>query len=254
VGVGLDRYDLYELCVQDAGRMAGFLRAVHGGDPRVMREDFCGGGGVARAWVELGAEYRAIAVDRDAEPLKRLRRIPRLKAVRADVISCGQKADVISATNFPIGYWHTRDGLVRYLARTRTRLHRGGVFVCDTYGGASAYVRGITRRVLRVGPRLVVRYAWEQRRADPITARVTDVVHFTVVEHGRVVAEHRDAFVYDWRLWSIPELRDAMAEAGFRRITIFDSLTDAVDERGRVYVEPVEDLGRDWVAYLVAHR
>jgi hypothetical protein len=24
-----------------------------------------------------------------------------------------------------------------------------------------------------------------------------------------------DAFVYRWRLWSAPELRDAMAEAGF---------------------------------------
>jgi SAM-dependent methyltransferase len=261
-----DRYDLYELCVQDAAAMARFLQAVHGGDPRVMREDFCGGGAVAREWAGLGRGFRAIAVDQDAEPLARLKRtaaaagVPRrVRCVHADVMDCSLRADVISATNFPIGYWHTRPELVRYLSATRRRLGPGGVFVCDTYGGASAFRRMKTRRMVAVGGvgavgGLRIEYTWEQREARARTRRVIDALHFRVTRRGRVIAELRDAFVYDWRLWSIEELRGAMEEAGFASVEIYDRLAEAVDHQGRVYVRPAEELGRDWVVYLVARK
>ena len=258
-----DRYDLYELCVQDAPTMARFLLAVHGGAPRVMREDFCGGGAVAREWAALGRGYRAIGVDLDEGALARLRaqaaaaRVAgRVRCVRADVMDCVLRADVISATNFPIGYWHTRRDLVKYLRATRRRLSRGGIFVCDMYGGASALKRMKKRRVVPLGSERAagrsVEYTWEQRRADAATQRVIDALHFRVKRAGRVVAELRDAFIYDWRLWSIAELREAMEEAGFRSVEVYDRLADAVDDKGRVYVRQAEELGRDWVVYLVA--
>src|SRR5690606_29338884 len=110
----LDKYSLYETCVQDPPRMAAFLYAVHGGTPRTMREDFCGSGGVCRAWAAMAApddpkaKLRAIGVDLDPDPLRRLRNIRNVKAVRADVLDCDLPADIISATNFPLGYWYTR--------------------------------------------------------------------------------------------------------------------------------------------------
>lgn len=269
-GGGADRYELYELCVQDAAGMAAFLAAVHGGRPRVMREDFCGGGAVCRAWVgggggrsggagKAGAGRRAIAVDLDPRALERLSGVRGLRAVAADVMDCDLNADIISATNFPIGYWHTRRELMAYLKKSRARLNRGGVFVCDTYGGPTAMRPGRTKRSVPAGGGRRVDYTWEQRSADPLTGLVVDVLHFQVFRGGKLEAEVPEAFTYSWRLWSIAELREAIAEAGFRASEVYTSLADAVDGEGNVHVRPVrepEDVGaggrRDYVAYIAA--
>lgn len=257
----LDRFECYERCVQDGARMAAFLRAVHGGEARVLREDFCGTGAVCRAWVSdasaMGdsAGRRAIGVDLDREPLERLWRVPRVQAVCADVVRCDLKADIISATNFPIGYWHTRPELLRYLRATRARLRRGGVFVCDTYGGTGAFTRGSTVRDIYADGGLRIRYTWEQREADPISGLVTDVLHFRGDRAGEVVFTHTDAFTYRWRLWSLPELRDALLEAGFAQVEVYSELADAIDQDGRVYVRPVthpDELDETFFVCVVA--
>ena len=241
VPLSLSKHDLYELCVQDAARMAPFLAAVHGGGPRVLREDFCGSGGVCRAWVGLGLRHRAVGVDTDAEPLRLLKGVPRVSARRGNVMDVDAKADVISATNFPIGYWHTRGDLARYLRHARSCLRSGGVFVCDTYGGETAFTIGSVTRDHHLPDGRRVRYTWEQREADPLTAMVLDVLHFRVDSGGDVLQDLPEAFSYRWRLWSVPELRGAMQEAGFDRTEVYSELADAVDSEGRTYVRPVAD-------------
>jgi SAM-dependent methyltransferase len=243
--------------------MAAFLLAVHGGPARTLREDFCGTGGVCRAWVALrGAgrrPFRAIGVDKDHEPLARLRAVPRVRAVHADVMRCALKADIISATNFPIGYWHTRRELLAYLRASRLRLNRGGVFVCDTYGGATAFTPGtLTRDVWPQAPALRgvrIRYTWQQREADPLTGLVEDALHFRADRGGEVIYQENDAFVYHWRLWSITELRDAMAQAGFRSSEVYAKIADAIDDRGGRYIRPVEspdELDESYVVLIAA--
>ena len=44
----LTKYDLYELCAQAPARDARFLLAIHGGTPKVLGEDFSGGGAIAK--------------------------------------------------------------------------------------------------------------------------------------------------------------------------------------------------------------
>jgi hypothetical protein len=77
-------------------------------------------------------------------------------------------------------------------------------------------------------------------------------MHFALPGGG----ELRDAFVYDWRLWSIPELRDAMAEAGFASTEVHDRLGDAIDGDGNLMVRPVrgEELDDTFVVYIVARK
>lgn len=250
------RYALYELAAQAPDQMARFLLAVHRGRARTLREDFSGTGAICRAWAALVPGGEAIAVDKDPEPLRALRGIPGVRHVRADVLRADDRADIICAINFPVGYWHTRDALLTYLRHARARLNRRGVFVCDIYGGAHAFTTGTLDRALRgpAGERIL--YTWEQRAADPLTGRVTDAMHFRVTPPGRKRATViKDAFVYDWRLWSIPELRDAMAEAGFRSTEVYDRLGDAIDGDGRVHVQPVrspDELDEDYVVYIAA--
>jgi hypothetical protein len=246
------RFDLYELCVQAPAATVRFLRAVHRADPRVLREDFCGGGAVCVAWARGVPGGRAIGVDRDAAPLRRLRGVPGVVPVRADVRAARHKADVITATNFPLGYWHERADLERYLRLTRGRLNAGGVFVADTYGGRHALSPGTLTDLHHLPDGTPVRYEWEQRSADPLTARVVNAIHFIVGEGARARAI-RDAFTYDWRLWTVPELREAYLEAGFLSVEVYDQQGGAIDHLGRLHVAPAhaEELNDPWVVMVV---
>lgn len=257
-GASLDRHALYELCVQSPRHVVGLLRAVHGRNPKVLGEDFCGTAAVSRLWAARVKGGRAVGVDHDAAVLAAAGRTPGVRLIRADVLKArAGAADVIFVGNFSIGEIHERARLVGYLRACRARLRKGGVFVCDTYGGESAFRVGGVHRV-HPGPDGVrIRYTWEQRKADPTTGMVENAMHFRVDRDGWIVQEETDAFVYRWRLWSVPELREAMAEAGFARTEVYDKVPDGVDQHGDMYARPVEDpaeLGASFIVCVAGRR
>jgi hypothetical protein len=224
-GFSSDRHALYELCVQRPEELASLLRRIHGGVPVTLGEDFCGTMALSRAWVRTDPAARAVAVDRDASVLHRPPQVRAVRRVLGDVVEATSRTahavDVLHAGNFSIGEWTTRVHLMTYLRHARARLRPGGVFVCDVYGGESAFLTGSVDREHPGPGGAMIRYTWEQRSADPITGRVVNAMHFEVRRGGAVVAAHRDAFVYSWRLWGVAELRDAMDEAGFVRSDVF---------------------------------
>lgn len=248
----MDRHDYYEACVQSPRHMVPMLRAMHGGSPTapalVLGEDFAGTCHLSRHWVETVPGGRAVCVDLDAETLGRHPEDPRIRRIIGDVRSAGDPkdlaCDVVFVGNFSIGEIHDRKDLVAYLKRCRERLDDSGVFVCDTYGGESSFLTGHVHRhhPLPDGTGQI-RYTWEQREADPLTGRVVNALHFRSERDGVISDEIGDAFVYDWRLWSVPELRDALAEAGYARSEVYAQLPEAQDEDGNAYLSPIEDPG-----------
>lgn len=253
----LNRFDLYEHAVQAPALQARFARAVHGGSPRALCEDFCGPAAIARAWVTMNERHRGLGVDRDRAPLdhasRRMREIApgaarRLVLDRTDVLATRARADIILAFNFGVCEIHERARLVRYLRRARSRLRAAGVFIADLYSGPGAWRPGVSRRAIR-SPLGRIVYEWEQRTADPLTGHVVNAMHFSLPGRRRL----RDAFVYDWRLWSIPDLRDAMMEAGFRGTEVHLSYGRAIDGHGDPLVEAAsaeEVPAGDFVAYI----
>lgn len=232
---------------------ARLLDALHAGKPSILREDFSGAGAICRAWVESEGRT-AIAVDRDAEPLARLAGVRGITRVRADVLSCGRRADIIASLNFPLGYFHKRVDLLRYLRRTRQRLRPRGVFVADLYGGRSAFTPGTQSVRARLPGGLRVHYRWVQQEADALTGLVRNAIHFSLARPG-LKREFKNAFTYHWRLWSIPELTDALREAGFGRVEVHDQQGGALDHTGRLHTRPVQhsdELADDWVVYIAA--
>lgn len=262
----LTRYDLYELVVQIPSIQARFLRAIHGGAPRVLAEDFSGPASIARAWLELDADHHAIANDRDPEPLEhaKLRAqeqledgIARFTLRTTDVMAAGDHADIIAAFNFAACELHERAALVTYLRRALYRLNANGVFVADLYGGVDAYSPGESTQTVKTDAGSV-KYTWEQRDADPLSGRVCNAMHFA---GPALKKEMRDAFVYDWRLWSVPELRDALREAGFKKTEVYADYGGAMDDEGNLIVRPAswdgavgqlgDQLEENWVVYVV---
>ena len=272
----MDRYELYELCTQTPERDVLLLRAMHGARPKVLGEDFAGTAALSRAWVRRVPAGSAIAVDRDPEPLARVgegrgasgvpnaQKAPKIHVRCADVLRERRKVDLLVALNFSLCEWHDRRDLVRYLAHARRRLRPGGLFVADLYGGEGAFTPGELEESHRGPQGERVTYAFEQRTADALTGRVVDALHFKVRElprrgltrrRGRKVL--RDAFVYDWRLWSVPELRDALVDAGFGQTAVYSRFEHAVDARGRVHVRPISssaELGGSFCVFVAARQ
>ncbi|MFZ4572870.1 MAG: methyltransferase domain-containing protein, partial [Phycisphaerales bacterium] len=262
----MDPFDLYEHCVQSPAHVVKFLLAAHGQLPVVLREDFCGSAAVSRRWAaeghKRGDDARALGIDLSAAAIGAARarldgalsRRVRLEAgdcVGGSVPCADEGADVVFVGNYSLGYIFDRRTLVAYMRASRERLARGnggfggGIFVCDTYGGAGAFKLGAIQRK-HSGPRgEIIHYLWRHDRADPMTSIVENSMSFRVERDGEIVAEYTDAFTYRWRLWSIAELREAMAEAGFASSEVHVEINLAPEEELRPVSDPAE-LGESW--------
>lgn len=282
----LNPLQCYELCVQSPRHVVNFLHALHGHVPRVLREDFCGTAAVSRRWVRDGLndgdDRRAICIDLDPAALAYARDAARdadipcrewsnsaprppgrceIVLARGDCVGkdaplASEGCDAIFVGNFSIGYIHRRTDLCAYLRRSLDRLRRGnagfggGVFVCDTYGGAGAFrLGGIRRRHVSPG-REVVLYEWVHEKADALTSMVENSISLRVEEDGQIVQEYPRAFTYRWRLWSIAELREAMSEVGFTSTSVYSEINVAPGETPQAVGEG--ELGEDWTVCVAA--
>lgn len=269
----LDKFDCYELCVQSPRHVVAMLRAIHGNDPTILREDFCGSAAISRRWcaegLKRGDNSRAVAVDLEPVAIGRARREVEREglaglvslhmgdAAAKDAPAGAEGADVIFVGNFSIGYLHRRIDLMRYLRLSRARLlaanggFGGGIFVCDLYGGAGAFRLGAIERRHPARTGEVIRYAWRHAAADPITGMVENRMSFRIERDGEIVHELPDAFTYHWRLWNLAELREAMLEVGFRQVDTYKDVNVAPGEPARTVTEASE-LGEDWVVMVAA--
>lgn len=254
-----DKHTLYELCAQNPARDAALLLAIYADgssskrESLILGEDFCATAALSRAWCGLSRGFHAVAVDHDPAVLALARPHPRVRLVRSDVMSAKARVDLIAVQNFSIGEIHRRVDLVAYLAHARSRLKRSGSFVCDIYGGSDAFATGRIRQRVSPPPGTLPKgatltYIWEQRTADPLTGRVVNAMHFRIsppparagTKRPRPIA-FDDSFVYDWRLWSPAELREAMLEAGFAGVEAYHRTPGAIDQDGQPHVVPIED-------------
>jgi len=255
-----DRYELYERAVQDPEgdvvRVRRMFERVYGRRPHTLREDFCGTAVFAAAWVAAHGESRAVGIDLDPEPLAWGRRThveklrpdqaARLRLVLGDVRTARTaKVDVAVAFNFSFFLFKTRPELLAYFRHVRAGLSAEGLFVLDAYGGPESYERREERR--RCGG---FTYVWDQHRFDPITHHAVCHIHFEFRDGSRM----RRAFSYDWRLWTIPELREILAEAGFSETTVYWEGTERATNEPNGIFRPREHADADlaWIAYLVA--
>ncbi len=257
-----DKYELYQRSVQDPEGDVSRIRRTYqrhfGRAPRRLREDFCGSAALSCAWVAAHRQNRAWGIDLDPEPLRWARRhnlaglrpnqAERVTLLEGDVLDVrSPAADVLVAFNFSFFLWKTRRELLRYFRRARGRLAREGLFLIDAYGGPEAQERREERR-----PMGGFTYVWDQDRFDPITHETTCLIHFEFPDRSRLSR----AFRYDWRLWTLPELQELLAEAGFSRVEVQWEGTDRrTGEPNGVYqVRKHAEDDPAWVAYLVARR
>lgn len=221
-----DKYRLYGEAVQtpgdDARFLARYFKRLTGRPLRILREDFCGTANILIEFIRLHRENRGIGVDLDPEPLEWCRRHnlaslspqerSRILLLQQDVLLTRHpRADLIAAFNFSHCVLKTRKELNAYFRTARQALGPGGIFIVDNHGGTDVPVVG--SETWRCGK---FKYTWEVADFDPLSHHIVNKIHFLFPDGSRI----KDAFVYHWRLWTLPELQDAFAEAGFRNVQV----------------------------------
>ncbi|MFI5372189.1 MAG: methyltransferase domain-containing protein [Candidatus Eisenbacteria bacterium] len=268
----LDRHVLYEAAVQgvdyDLDVFERIYRRHHGHRFTRLREDFCGTAAISGAWVTRRRANHAWGVDIDAGTLAwaRAHRLPhlgeagrRLTLIRGDVRSVtGPLVDVVCAMNFSYWVLKTRRELLEYFTAVRRTLRPRGLLVASAFGGTGTMETLLEKR--RIGPSTTAdgrqvpafTYVWEQESFNPIDHHLRCAIHFRL----RGGHTQRRAFTYDWRMWTLPEVRDLMRDAGFRDVeTYVEGWDDARHRPDDVYrLRRRFENQTSWLALVVGVR
>ena len=237
-----DKHALYEAAVQGVDYDLDFaerlFRHLRGRAPRTLRDDFCATAALATAFALCDPENESWGVDRDVATLAWARRhrlahlndaAGRVHLVRGDVRTARvPKVDLTLAYNFSYWVMKTRADLVAYFRSARRGLGREGLFLVTAFGGTDAMRPLVERRNIpsKQGPDgrplPAFRYVWEQVAFNPIDHAFRCAIHFEFAGGHPL----RNAFRYDWRFWTLPEIREAMDAAGFRESRVYVELWD----------------------------
>ncbi len=256
-----DIHDLYERSVQAVDVEAEFLqdtfRALRGRDPVSFREDFCGTASASCEWVRTSNKRHAVGVDNDASVLdwgrrNRVARLPeaaraRVKLLNDDVRTVvTDQVDIVGAFNFSYFCFKTRSQMRDYFSRVHAALNPDGLFFLDSFGGSDAF-EVQKEKTKHDG----FTYVWDQAEFEPVTGRILCHIHFKFPDGSKI----KNAFTYDWRLWTLPELREILTEAGFSKVRVYWEGDDGDGGGNGEFTEHATgepDLA--WIAYLVAEK
>jgi SAM-dependent methyltransferase len=257
-----DRHYLYQESVQDTEAEIDFVQEtwaqLRGRPAELLREDFCGTANTACEWVRRDPQHYSIGVDLDAEVLEwgRLNNLEqldddqfsRIRLLQENVLDTSPElADIVLAMNFSYYLFLVREDMLEYFRCVHAGLVDDGIFFLDAYGGYDA-----PREIVEDRECEGFTYIWEQESFNPIDATMTCHIHFEFPDRSRM----EQAFSYRWRLWSLPEIRELLTEAGFSDVAVYWEGTDEESNEGNGIYEPAEigDADPGWVCYVVAQR
>jgi hypothetical protein len=256
-----DIHELYEESVQNVENEVVFLKDTFtertGRVAHTLREDFCGTASLACEWVKQGPEFSAIGVDIEASVLDwgRQNRVSKLQVeeqARVSLIESDVQTvetpmvDALVAFNFSYWIFDERAQMLNYFRRCRDSIKDDGLMFLDMFGGPESMEE--TKEKTKHDD---FTYVWQQAEFHPVTNHIQCYIHFKFKDGSKL----KKAFSYSWRLWTAPEIRDLLLEAGFSNVTVYWEGEDE-DGEGNGIFTPDERGEADlaWVAYVVAEK
>jgi hypothetical protein len=261
--MAFDKYRHYENSVQTPEEHVRIFESmffqIRRKEALSLREDFCGTFLISCEWVKSNDRRTAIGLDLDPEPVAfgRKHGYSKLKPSqkrRLDIrlqdvcVPTRDQHEIIGAGNFSFNIFKDKKALKKYFTAARKSLTRDGIFVLEMAGGPGFIAKGREQKTYTMPALGKFTYYWDQKSFDPITHFGTYAIHFK----DRRGVMHKDVFTYDWRVWSIPELREVMLEAGFKDTKVFweDPGPDGSGTGEYVAMEK-GDNAFAWIAFVV---
>lgn len=217
-----------------------------------FREDFCGTGIISTEWVRLGKNYKSIGVDLDREPMRYGQehfvnhltpdQQKRIKLLQKNVLDRNMpRADIVAAVNFSYCLFKQREVLKKYFQNVYNSLNANGIYIIDIFGGTQC-TDEITDRTRHKD----FTYYWDQKNFNPVNNQAEFAIHFRYKNKF-----YEDVFTYDWRIWSIAELREIMHEVGFKKTNVYWEGTNRHGGGNGVFIR--QEKGEpclSWIAYV----
>lgn len=258
-----DKYEYYKKSVQSPDEDVLFLERVYQelnqSKPVLLREDFCGTFAICCEWVRLNEAYKATGIDIDQEPLEYGKKnyFSELNAGQQDRILLKEQsvldsdlpaADIACALNFSYFCFKDRATLKKYFQSVYNSLNENGLLFLDCFGGGKCSEANEEETEYEDEK---FSYFWDQDSFDPVSNFAQFYIHFK--RYGE--KKRGKVFSYDWRMWSIPELRDLLKEAGFSETHVYWEGTDEDGDGDGVFsrVQTGEEC-EAWVAYVIAKK
>lgn len=233
--------------------------------PLSMKEDFCGTSYLSTEWCKSDPRRTAVGVDLCNDTLEwgRTHNIEpagsdvtsRIQLFNADVCDVTEpKVDITCALNFSFCIFKTRDTLRHYFEAAHAGLKDDGMLILDMFGGTECQDELEEETEME---EVEATYIWEHGSFNPITNEIVCHIHFEFPDGSRM----DEAFTYDWRLWSLPELKEILEEAGFSKVRIYweefeetDEDDDELEGTGEFHETSEEENQESWQAYIIAEK
>jgi hypothetical protein len=261
----INKYELYERAVQSPDvhieMFNSIYQEIQNQEARSLREDFCGTFQLSCAWIQHHENNSAICIDLDPEPLnygkkhhyRKLKKDQqkRLKPIQGNVLTPTRPGcDLIIGCNFSFFIFKKRNELLSYFKTCLKSLNKKGVLILEMAGGPGMITPTRERKTLTLSNQKKFTYVWDQKSFDPISRNAHYAIHFKF-PNGSLL---KDSFTYDWRLWTIPEVRDALHEAGFKKIHVYWETEHQGKGTGEYAQSERGDNAYAWIAYIAAAR
>jgi hypothetical protein len=257
-----DKYDCYQQSVQEPEHEIDIFdqafREAYNRKALKLREDFCGTFAVCCYWVESDSKRSAWGIDLCEETLQwgknnNLNKLKgkdsrRVTVMEQDVRECSTpQVDVLAAQNFSFWIFKTREEVLEYFKVAYANLASEGVIVMDMMGGRDCYDSDLVDKRTIVKGKKGFKYHWEQAYFNPVNSHCKFYIHFKFADGSKM----KKAFQYDWRFWTIPEVRELLMEAGFKDTVVYWE-EDTEDDEDATWSK-VDEAPNDysWLCYVV---
>lgn len=256
-----DKFYCYQESVQEPEHEVEIFdliyREAYGKKPLTLREDFCGTFAVCCEWVKSDKDRRAVGIDLCPETLgwgieNNLNKLDpsakeKVEVLEKDVRSqTTPKVEILAAQNFSFWIFKTREDVVDYFRIAYGNLQDKGIMIMDMMGGKESYATDVTDKRTIVKGKDGFKYRWEQAYFNPVTSDCSFYIHFKFGDGSRM----KRAFEYHWRFWTIPEVREMLAEAGFKKSLVYWDVAPEDEEEKWSAVEEA-DNDDSWLCYIV---
>ncbi|HBW85047.1 MAG: hypothetical protein CMD92_03345 [Gammaproteobacteria bacterium] len=256
-----DKFVCYQRSVQEPDHEVRVFdqvyREAYNIKPLTLREDFCGTFAVSCEWAKSDKNRQAVGLDICPETLawgieNNLGKLKTKVAERVEVLEQDARSrtaphvDVLAAQNFSFWCLKTRQEVVNYFKLAFENLGEKGVMVMDMMGGKECYASDVTDKRTIIKGKDGFKYHWEQAYFNPVSADCSFYIHFKFADGSMI----KKAFEYHWRFWTIPEVREMLAQAGFRVSKVY---WDIADEDEDADWQAVDEAPNDdsWLCYVV---
>ena len=252
----VSKHDFYQKSVQSVKVENEFFkkifRMIYNKLPYTLREDFCGTGLLASSWTNSSVENYSVGIDIDQEALdygkEKNVTTDRVRLINHNVLKefdKNEKFDIICSLNYSHFLLTKRTELKTYFKNVFNNISRG-ILILDFFGGSHVYENHSFNKMEF--------YQFSGKAINIMNSISKCSLNYKIKKN-----KFKTMFTYEFRVYTIIEMREALEEVGFTKFKIYIKEINEDDEDDYTEYEEIEIDGEyypeseRYTGYIVAY-